>query len=108
LSSCASLRFGQPGSQLKNDENGKLTFAVLHDEYEETLRLLNEIILIRNDIGVFHREQKVHFFQKLRQVGCGWIEPDLLGCIFFVFFLVGDLVDIPKITLPKLLALGVL
>ncbi len=37
----------------KNDQNGKLTFAVLHDEDKQTLRLLDEIILVWHDIGVF-------------------------------------------------------
>ena len=98
----------QPDPQLKNYKNGKLTFAVLHDEYDKTLVLLDEIILIRNNIGVFHRGQQVHFFQTLIQVGCSEIEFHLLCNIFFLFLLVGSLVDGPKSTLPKLSALCVL
>ena len=53
--SCSSPQFGQPDHQLENYKNEKLTFAVLHDEYDKTLVLLDETLLIRNDIGVFHR-----------------------------------------------------
>ena len=104
--SCASSRLGQQDPQLKNEKSGKLTFAVLHDEDYKTL--LDEVFLVRHNIGVFQLVEQFdvfHFFHKVV-----WVRTDLhlLSDVFLVFCFVGHKVNGPKTTLAKQLVLGVL
>jgi hypothetical protein len=69
VASTSSPRYEWPDPHLKNYQNGKLTLAELHDEYDETPVLLDEIIFKRYDIRVIHGGQQVQFFQILCQVG---------------------------------------
>ena len=102
------MRLGQPDPQLKNDQNGKLTLAVLHDEDNLTLLLHYEKFLERHDVGVFHRVEQLDFAQLIDQIG--WIRADLhlLSDIFLVFCFVGHQVNGPETTFAKLFVLSVL